>query len=105
MFSRERTAPIMVTAIKKEYSACEEAICDTTKQPVIDAHIPAASHELREDFFAAIAEAQIIPRPDIADQNLTANSPQPKSFSARADSHHESIVFPVNNASPILGTK
>ena len=70
------------------------------------AHIHAARREARRDWdFAAFEEAQTIPRPERADQKRTANSPQPKSLSDRADSHHVSIVFPVSRAFPILGMK
>ena len=109
LFSRdscERTAPAMVTAVKNEYSACDEAICETVKQPVMLAQTHAARREaLRDWSFAAFDAAQAIPTPDNADQKRTANSPQPKSRSESADSHHVSIVFPVSRASPIRGTK
>ncbi len=83
IFSRERTAPAIVIAVRQEYIACEEAICETTKQPVMPAQIHAERRELL-GVSAAFAEAQTIPSPASADQKRTANSLQPKIFSARA---------------------
>ena len=104
IFLRERTAPAIVIAVRQEYIAWDEAICATRKQPVKLAHMHAASLELLE-VSAAFAEAQIIPSPARADQNRTANSPQPKIFREIAQSHQVSIVFPARREEPIRGTK
>ena len=106
---RARTAPTIVKAVKKAKSACSEANCETTKQTVILAQIEAANQDLREESpgeeCAAKAEAKIIPKPESADQKRTANSPQPKNFSAKASSHQAPSELPAVKASPILGVK
>ena len=68
------------------------------------AHMHEASHDLRPSP-ADSAAAKIIPKPDKAEKNLTANSPHPKIFNPKAESHQEPIVQPEAKESPILGIK
>ena len=99
--------PDIVRDIKHAYIAWGDTNCETVKHTVIPAHIEADSHEalvlIERGSREAIAAAHIMISPDKAEKNLTANSDQPKIFSANASSHHAPIERPATNTSPILG--